>query len=299
MHPIEQLRYVARASGADGGLLVQEAASALSVFSRDPGAMLTACRRLLTRQPAVGPLWWMSARMVTCADARREARQIIEDLHEDRTDRELSHNLPDGATVAIAGWPDITVSALPRRGDVRVLVVDVEGQGQSVVRRLERPDMDVEDVDPAKMAGIVEESDVIVIEAAAAGSAAALVDVGSVGLAATAKALRKPVWLVVGTGRHLLEQYWQAIVERVDEPDLPAFLAPHEILSFGLVDRLITGDGMVSATDVAAPAMPWAPEILVELSSLPIDSRSVPDLSPIRPGASAVSGPRIGRSRPL
>lgn len=266
MHPIEQLRYVARASGADGGLLVQEAASALAVFSRDPGAMLTACRRLLTRQPAVGPLWWMCARMVTCADARLEARAIIEELHDDRSGRELANGLPDGATVAIAGWPDITVAALPRRGDVRVLVVDVEGQGASVVRRLERQDVDAEDVDAAKLAGIVEDADLIVVEAAAAGSAAALVDVGSVGLAATARALHKPVWLVVGVGRGLLEPYWQAIVERIDKPDQPAFLAPNEILSYGLVDRLITTEGAVATTDVKPPAMPLAPELLVELS---------------------------------
>ncbi len=266
MHPIEQLRYVARASGADGGLLVQEAASALSVFSRDPGAMLTACRRLLTRQPAVGPLWWMCARMVTSADVRTESRAIIDDLHNDRTGRHLVDGLPDGATVAISGWPDITVAALPRRGDVRVLVVDVEGQGSSVVRRLERQDMDVEDVDAAKLAGIVEDADLIVIEAAAAGSAAALVDVGSVGLAATAKALHKPVWLVIGVGRSLLEPYWQAIVERIDDPDLPAFLAPHEVLSFGLVDRVITTDGPVAVSEVPRPRMALAPELLVELS---------------------------------
>jgi hypothetical protein len=266
MHPIEQLRYVARASGADAGMLVQEAASALSVFDRDPGALLTACRRLLTRQPAVGPLWWMSARLVTCADVRRECRAIIEELHNDRTGRELSHGFSDGCTVAIAGWPDITVGSLPRRGDVRVLVVDVEGQGHSVVRRLERQEMDVEDVDPAKLAGIVEDSDLVVVEAAAAGSAAALVDVGSVGLAATAKALRKPVWLVVGSGRLLLEQYWQAIIERIDEPELPAFLAPHEVLSYGLVDRLITPDGAVNIDAVPAPDMPFAPELLVALS---------------------------------
>lgn len=266
MHPIEQLRYVARASGADAGLLVQEAASALSVFGNDPGAMLTACRRLLTRQPGVGPLWWMCARMVTCADARSEARSIIDELREDRTGRELAAGLPDGATVAIAGWPDLTVEALPRRGDVRVLVVDVEGQGPSVVRRLDRHDMDVEDVDAAKMAGIVEESDLVVIEAAALGTAAALVDVGSVGLAATAKALNKPVWLVSGCGRLLLEQYWQAVAERTAEPDQPAFLAANEVLSIGLVDRVILGSGPVSPSELPAPAMPFASELLVALS---------------------------------
>lgn len=266
MHPIEQLRYVARAGGADGGLLVQEAASALSVFSREPGAMLTACRRLLTRQPAVGPLWWMCARLVTAADPRAEARAIIEEVHDDRTSRELAAGLPDGATVAIAGWPDVTVSALPRRGDVRVLVVDVEGQGHSVVRRLERSDVEAEDVDAAKLAGIVEESDLVVVEAAAAGSAAALVDVGSVGLAATAKAAGLPVWLTVGVGRRLLEPYWQAVVERVTDTDLPAFLAPNEVLSLGLVDRLVTDAGPVAPDQAPAPSMPLAPELLVELS---------------------------------
>ena len=42
VHPIEQLRYVARASGADAGLLVQEAASALGVFRHDRPGLVTA-----------------------------------------------------------------------------------------------------------------------------------------------------------------------------------------------------------------------------------------------------------------
>ena len=35
MHPIERLRYVARASGADQTVLVQETAAALSAFAGD------------------------------------------------------------------------------------------------------------------------------------------------------------------------------------------------------------------------------------------------------------------------
>ncbi len=265
MHPIEQLRYVARASGADAGLLVEEAASALSVFWRDPAAMLTACRRLLTRQPAVGPLWWMCAVMVTAPDARAAARTVADELRQDRTGRHLVDQLPDGATVAIAGWPDLTVAALPRRGDIEVLVIDVEGQGQSVVRRLERQDVMAEAVDPANLAGVVEESDLVIIEAGAAGEAAALVDVGSVPLAATAKAVGTPVWLAAGAGRRVLEKYWQAIVERIDEPDLPSFLAPFEVLSLGLVDLVVTPDGAMRVGELAAPDMPLAPELLVEL----------------------------------
>lgn len=266
MHPIEQLRYVARASGADAGLLVEEAASALSVFGRDPAAMLTACRRLLTRQPAVGPLWWMCSRMVTSADARAEARAVARELREDRTGRHLVDGLPDGATVAIAGWPDVTVAALPRRGDIEVLVVDVEGQGPAVVRRLERQDVMAEDVDAAKVAGIVEEADLVVIEAGAAGDAAALVDVGSLPLAATARALGKPVWLVAGVGRRLPERYWQAIVERIDDDDQPQFLSPFEVVGLGLVDLVVTPDGTSRVGELTPPEVPLAPELLVELS---------------------------------
>ncbi|MEM9566615.1 MAG: hypothetical protein AAGA93_28600 [Actinomycetota bacterium] len=265
MHPIEQLRYVARASGADAGLLVEEAASALSVFGRDPAAMLTASRRLLTRQPAVGPLWWMASRMVTTADARGEARAVSQELRTDRTGRHLVDNLPEGATVAVAGWPDLTVGALPRRGDIEVLVVDVEGQGPAVVRRLERHDVIAEDVDPAKIAGVVEESDLIVVEAGAAGASAALVDLGSVPLAATARALGKPVWLVAGAGRRILERYWQAIIERIDDPDQPRFLDPFEVLGLGLVDRVVTPDGPMLVGELSEPDMPLAPELLVEL----------------------------------
>ncbi len=266
MHPIEQLRYVARASGADASLLVQEAASALGVFGRDPAGLVTACRRLLTRQPEVGPLWWMSARMVTSGDARAEARLLVSELNADPTSRTLSHEIPDSARVLISGWPDLIVGALPRRGDVSVLVLDVEGQGHSVVRRLERADVVVEAVDPAHVVGAVEESSLILLEAAALGPAAALVDVGSVAAAAVAKVANVPVWLVAGAGRQLPEVYWQAIVERTANTDLPAFLAPHEVLSLGLVDRVVSPAGVQLVAELRPPDCPIAQELLRELA---------------------------------
>jgi hypothetical protein len=266
VHPIEQLRYVARASGADAGLLVQEAASALGVFRRDPAALVTAARRLLTRQPAVGPLWWMCSRLATCEDPWEEARAVIDELRADRTGRELAHNLPDGATVAICGWPDVIVGALPRRGDVMVLVVDVEGQGPAVVRRLDRADVVAEDVDAAHLAGVVEEADLVLVEAAAAGPAAALTDIGAVAMAATARAVGTPTWLVAGVGRRVPEIYWQAIVERVTDPAVPAWMAPFEVCSMGLVDQVVTSTGPVPPAELAPPAMPIASELLRELS---------------------------------
>ena len=47
MHPIERLRYVARAAGEGPGLLAGEAAGALAAFADDPQGLVTACRRLV------------------------------------------------------------------------------------------------------------------------------------------------------------------------------------------------------------------------------------------------------------
>ncbi len=262
MHPIEQLRYVARASGADAGLLVEEAASALGVFDRDPAGLVTGCRRLLTRQPAVGPLWWMASRMVTTSDPRAEAREIVRELRDDATVRELAHALPDGATVLVVGWPGQVLSALPRRGDANVLVLDVEGQGGAVVRRLERADMVAEDIDPARVAGAIEAADLVVLEAAVLGAGAALVDVGNVAAAAVAHASATPVWLVAGVGRQLPEPYFQEIVQRLDADDDLPWLAPNEILALGLVDRVIGPDGPGRPDDLGAPSCPMATELL-------------------------------------
>ena len=48
MHPIERLRYVARASGASQRAIVQETASALASFGSDPQGLVTACRRIVS-----------------------------------------------------------------------------------------------------------------------------------------------------------------------------------------------------------------------------------------------------------
>jgi hypothetical protein len=262
VHPIEQLRYVARATGADASLLVSEAASALRIFTGDPAGMLTAARRLLSRQPAVGPLWWLCSRLVAAVDPAAEARATLAALDADRTPRELAGSLPDGAVVLVVGWPDQVLAALPRRGDVTVLVLDVEGQGAAVTRRLARAEVEAEAVDPAQLAGAVDEADVVVLEAAATGDAAALVEIGSVPAAATARAAGVPVWLVEGVGRRLPEPYWQTVAERTAPPG-PRWLADSEVLGLGLVDRFVTPAGLVAAVDRPAADCPFTPELLI------------------------------------
>jgi hypothetical protein len=263
VHPIEQLRFVARATGADAGLLVQEAAGALRVFAHDPAGLLTAARRLLWRQPGVGPLWWLCARLVTAADPAAEARVALGELARDRTGRELAAHLPEAAVVALVGYPDQAVEALPRRGDLTVLAVDA-GHGVAAARRLARAGVDVEVVEPRHLAGVVGAADVVVLEAGAAGDGAALVEPGSVPLAATARVAGVPVWLVTGVGRRLPEPYWQAVARRSTPRGRP-WPADHEVLDLGLVDQFATADGVVDASARPAPGCPFAPELLAPL----------------------------------
>ena len=65
MHPIERLRYVARAGAVDPAVLVQESAAALAGLDDEPGNLILSARRLLSRHPASGPLWALCARLLT------------------------------------------------------------------------------------------------------------------------------------------------------------------------------------------------------------------------------------------
>lgn len=90
MHPIERLRFVARAEGVPGEVLAAEAAGALLTFADDPAALTAACRRVLSRQAAVGPLWWVCAHLLTADDVRKAGARCIEQLRTDTTAAEAS-----------------------------------------------------------------------------------------------------------------------------------------------------------------------------------------------------------------
>lgn len=262
VHPIEQLRYVARASGADASLLVQESASALGFFANDQAGLLVAARRLLSRQPGVGPLWDLAARMATATDPRYTAREVILGHRNDPTPRELAAAVPDGARIVIAGWPDQAVAGMLRRGDVEVLVLDIEGQARSVVSRFDRAEVLAEAIDAERIAGAIGAADLVIIEAAAVGDAAASVEMGGFAAAAVGRATSTPVWLVAGRGRHLPEPYFQAIVERSDDPDLPAWFASTEVVGLGMVDRIVTETGVHLVDELGPSKTPLAPELL-------------------------------------
>ncbi len=262
MHPIERLRYVARAGGADHGTLAEETARALAGFVDDPTGLVTACRRIIDRHPTSGPMWWLASRVLATNDPRAEAFASVSALQDDPTPAALAYELPDDVTVTVVGWPEQTGSALIRRGDVRALVVDALGEGAGLVRRLEYADSDAEEIPPANVAGAVRWSRVVLLEASAVGPDAFVAVAGSHAAAAVARDFDAEVWLVAGVGRVLPERLWESVESRVDELGEPWEL-DEELVPLALVDKVVGPKGLetVEAMHRRTDA-PVVPELL-------------------------------------
>lgn len=261
MHPIERLRYVARASGVPQAMLARETAGALLSFSREPHGLVTACRRMVTRQPGSGPLLWLASRVLAAGDPSRELYECLEALDDDPTATELRHALPDGAKVAVLGWPDHAADALVRRGDLEVYVVDVLGEGSGFVQRLWDRDVDAVDVPLAGLGAAVAASDLVMLESPAIGTTDALAVAGSRAAAATARHLDLPVWLVGGLGCMLPEPLWASLRRRVqtDEP----WDADDEIVPLDLITHIAGPAGpLPTAQALQLVDCPVAPELL-------------------------------------
>ncbi len=262
MHPIERLRYVARSTGAAPDDVVQEAAGSLAAFADDPVALVTACRRLLDRHPANGPVWSLCARTVVAADPADEVWRCASEFHGDRSPRALGDVLPDDAVVAVVGWQDRLGAAAIARGDVQVRVIDVDGDGPGFVRALERLDVDAVDVPVGGMAPAVASADLVVLVAGAIGPRLALCDPGSWAAAAVARAAEVPVWLLGGVGRTFPAPMWEAVVARLGRPGREAWERGHDLVPLELVDQVAGPGGLRPATVAAADVdVPDAPEL--------------------------------------
>ncbi|MDH3752366.1 MAG: hypothetical protein OEU32_00735 [Acidimicrobiia bacterium] len=243
MHPVERLRHVARSSGAPQALLVQETAAALSAFADDPNGLLTACRRMLARQPTSGPLLWLAANMLAAPDARAAGRDAVRRITDDPTPDELARALPSDATICILGWPDLAADALVSRADLDVLVVDVAGEGSGFVRRLELNELDCADVPIGGLGAAVAASDVLVVEASALGPDHAVAVVGSLAAAAVAATTTTETWMVAGVGRHLPTRMWSALERRLHASLREPWEADDERVALELVTCVIGPEG--------------------------------------------------------
>jgi hypothetical protein len=263
MHPIEHLRYVARAAGADPALVAREAASALAEMARmEPAGLVPSCRRLVERHLTSAPIWWLSARLLGADDVPAEARAAIADLNGDATEDHLAAVLPDSATVLLLGWPDICSAALRSRGDVEVLVVDAGGEGAALVRRLRERGGDaalVPESGTGPAAGVV---DLVLVEALAAGPGGVLAAPGSMSAAAVAAHRGVPVWAVAGVGRVLPERLWDALVARLDQSDDEPWDRAVELVDASLLTAVAGPEGLIDTNSgLRAATCPAAPEL--------------------------------------
>lgn len=249
MHPIERLRYVARATGAPVDDVVREAAASLAGFADDPVALVTACRRLIDRHAANGAVWWVCARTLSAADAGREAWRCLDDLAVDPTISELTHALPENGRVTVVGFPDRLAPALARRGDLQVRVIDVEGDGPGFVRLLERADVRAADVAVTGLAAAAATSDLVLLDTVAIGPEIALAAPGSWPAAAVARAADVPVWAVAGTGHLVPAGLWAALVDRLSGDGAPSWVLDHDQVPLSLVDRLAGPRGLEPVAD--------------------------------------------------
>ncbi len=253
MHPFERLRMAARAGGDDPGLVARQAASALAAIAGEPAAVVTACRRLVGRQPTYGPVWWLSARVLAAADPANEAWRAADELRHDTTARVLAEALPDGATVTVLGSPRLVGKALVHRGDVRVLLVDARGEGGRLLYDLDEAGADVDAVAESGLAAAVVAGDLVVLEADALGPGGLVATAGSRAAAAVAAHAGIPVWAVAGVGRALPEGLWDALVARLDEAPAP-WAVPSEVVPADLVDVVVGPAGRGTLAEAVAQA---------------------------------------------
>lgn len=262
VHPIERLRYIARSSGADQRVLVAETASALRNLGPDPAGLVVSCRRIVERHPTSGPLWWLCAHLLTSPEPMRAARELAAALDSDPTPDLLAEALPESATVCLVGWPDLAGEAVLRRGDLTVLAIDAQDQGQAFVRRLERADVAAEIVEPGGTSAAVLAADLLLVEALAAAPTEMLAAAGSRAAASVAYCSEVPVWAVVGVGRCLPEAGFTSMLERVADVRRPWHVEA-EPLPLALATYVAGQGGVAGAGEGSLqPECPCAPELL-------------------------------------
>lgn len=263
MHPIERLRYVARAEGAGPAALVRAAAGALAGFCEDQAALVTACRRLVERHWSVGPVWWLSARVLSAPDPAREAWAVAEEAEADPTPAVVGSLLPPEATTVVLGWSEQVASALAPRGDLQVLAVDALGGGEELCRHLARAGAQAEDVPESGLGLAVAGADLVLLEAAAAGPEEFVATAGSAAAAALGRARGVPVWVVAGAGRVLPSRLWEALVARSRARAGPAWDQGEELVPLAWADRVVGPSGPCAPSELARRAdCPVAPELL-------------------------------------
>jgi hypothetical protein len=205
----------------------------------------------------------MAASVITAPDALAELRRTASEVDNDRTGRHLVDALPDDATVLIVGWPEEAASALGRRGDVRVVVVDAFGEADDLVDRLVDAEVPAEAVPVEGLGAAVSVADVVVLEADGAGPDSFMSVAGSLAAAATARAAGVPVWCSLPVGRTQPLPVWERFRHRVvGGCETEPWATGVDLVPWELVDVVVRPGGVADLAGVLArPDCPSTPEL--------------------------------------
>lgn len=262
MHPIERLRYVARASHVPPRYLVRETAMALSDFVGDDAVLLISCKRILDRQPSAAPLVWLVAHALGAPNPSTALWQAAEEVDDDRTHAAVAYELPDDATIATIGWSDWIEPVLRSRGDVGLVVVDVDGEAEYELDRLD-PDQRAFCVDPSGAGQALGEATHVLLGLDALGPQLSIARQGALTLAAAGRHRGLPVWGVAPTGVALPDRMYAGLARRWHESEsAPLWERSVEEIETELFDRVGTHRGVMIADDALRQSgCPIVPEL--------------------------------------
>jgi hypothetical protein len=260
VHPIERLRYVARAGHTDPTMVAVEAALALADLPDEPGVLLTSVRRLIDFHPSCGPLWWVAAHVLVADDPVLAVDLVVEQLDDDPTPERLAEAVraPDGGRQIVVVL-EATDQVARGVGAVSSCEVRVVGEHPGLRRAVATMGSYVEDVtgwSSSEIPAVLEGARLVIIEASAAGPAGIVAAAGARRLADAAAKSSVPVWCVAGVGRTLPPRMFGALVARVEAmPEVE--LVPVESLAL-----VIGPDGATApATALAGTDCPSPPEL--------------------------------------
>jgi len=243
---------------------------ALAGFSGDPAGLVTACRRLVQRQPAMAPVWWAAARLLVTPDPHfAEAAKAESALLEDRTASAVAHQLdvlvPDGGTALVVGPPWYSGDALVGRGDIVVLAADTPA-GYGLARALQAADVDAVSVPDAGVGTAAAHADVVIIDATAVAFEGVIAASGARAAAAVAHAAGRTVLVAAGAGTVLPGPLWGALRAALEGAG-DAWDAEFEFVPLDLVDTIAGPSGALEpARAVGRWDCPVAPELLRPLT---------------------------------
>jgi FAD/FMN-containing dehydrogenase len=227
VHPLEQLRYLARGWESGEEFPAQEAAALLAdLAGENPASLLQACRRLIEYFPSAGAAWWLSARALSAPEPVEGIWVAADELANDPTSRLLSQALPSGGSIAVPEPSSLVMAALRRRRDLQL-------QRRSSGAYL------------------------CVVTARASGLGSVLVGRHSASAVAAGARAGNDVWVVVDRGALLPGALWEQLLERA----LPA--SRMEVVEASAFSAVISDQGLGSFEDVAGkPSCPPVAELL-------------------------------------